>query len=254
MLHHERDRASAFGDDAAQYDRARPSYPPELVDRLMADHPHEVLDVGCGTGIAARLFIDRGAHVFGVEEDARMAAVARESGLDVEISPFESWQPHGRTFDLLISGQAWHWIDPDLGAAKAAEALRSGGRIGLFWNVGMQDPAAVEAIDAAYRAHAPNLEKTSIVTGFFGIDRLSGPGRALEATGAFSDVETASYVWQHRYSRDAWLELLPTHSDHRLLPPEQLDALAAAIGDVIDAVGGHIDVTYETKLLTARRV
>jgi trans-aconitate methyltransferase len=60
VIHQDRRRAGSFGEAAEQYERARPSYPVELVDALMADHPGRVLDVGCGTGKAGRLFAVRG--------------------------------------------------------------------------------------------------------------------------------------------------------------------------------------------------
>ncbi|MFC8820298.1 SAM-dependent methyltransferase, partial [Streptomyces rochei] len=53
--HEVRRMAESFGADAQRYDRARPGYPDALVARIVAGSPgSEVLDVGCGTGIAAR--------------------------------------------------------------------------------------------------------------------------------------------------------------------------------------------------------
>lgn len=91
MLHEDRRRAGSFGEDAEQYDRARPSYPAVLVDDLLSEGAHDVLDVGCGTGKVARLFLARGCDVLGVEPDERMAAVARRHGVVVEIATFEEW-------------------------------------------------------------------------------------------------------------------------------------------------------------------
>lgn len=91
----DRERAEAFGDDPVRYDRARPSYPDELVADLVAEHPARVLDVGCGTGIASRLFRAPGRTVLGIEPDPRMAAVARGYGLEVEEVRFEGWDPGG---------------------------------------------------------------------------------------------------------------------------------------------------------------
>ncbi len=51
-LFEDRSRAESFGSVADLYDRARPSYPPALIDALLADGGRTVLDVGCGTGIA----------------------------------------------------------------------------------------------------------------------------------------------------------------------------------------------------------
>src|SRR5260370_21325662 len=55
--HQAREFAESFGIDAERYDRARPGYPAAMVDRIAAASPGpDVLDVGCGTGIAARQF------------------------------------------------------------------------------------------------------------------------------------------------------------------------------------------------------
>nr|WP_221378823.1 class I SAM-dependent methyltransferase [Actinoplanes polyasparticus] len=163
-----RDRraAESFGVDAPRYDRTRPSYPGELIARLAAPR---VLDVGIGTGIVARQLRATGSHVTGVEPDPRMAAFARDGGFEVEVATFEQWDPRGRTFDAVVAGQTWHWVDPVAGAAKAASVLRPGGRLALFWNAGQPSPAATAAfadiyerllpgsrLAAAYRASAGN--------------------------------------------------------------------------------------------------
>src|SRR5689334_7216277 len=127
----ERRVAESFGVDAARYDRTRPRYPIELIGRLAAP---EILDVGTGTGIVARQLRDAGAHITGVEPDPRMAAFARAHGFQVEVVTFGQWEPRGRTFDVVVAGQTWHWVDPLAGATKAASVLRPGGRLALFWN------------------------------------------------------------------------------------------------------------------------
>ena len=98
------------------------------MNRIVAASPGQaVLDVGCGTGIAARQFQAAGCQVLGVDPDERMAELARRAGLDVEVATIETWDPAGRSFDAVIAGQAWHWVDPVAGAAKAAQAVRPGG-------------------------------------------------------------------------------------------------------------------------------
>ena len=53
--------AESFGIDPERYDRARPRYPEALVARILAASPGpDILDVGCGTGIAARQFRAQG--------------------------------------------------------------------------------------------------------------------------------------------------------------------------------------------------
>jgi SAM-dependent methyltransferase len=135
-LHADRTRAESFGAVAEQYDRSRPPYPAQLIDDLTGGGAPDVLDVGCGTGIASRAFLARGCQVLGVEPDGRMAAVARQRG-----------------------------------------------------------------------------------------------------------VTTTA----------AWLEQLPTHSDHQLLPPERLADLLEAVGAAVDDFGGGFDMTFTTTLACAVR-
>src|SRR5579863_4493112 len=108
QLHEDRTRALSFGGVAALYDQARPTYPPALIDDLMALAPSHVLDVGCGTGKAARLLVERGCDLLGIEPDPSMAAMDLSDGIHVEESTFEEWDAHGRMYDLIDSRQAWH--------------------------------------------------------------------------------------------------------------------------------------------------
>ncbi|HMH92212.1 MAG TPA: class I SAM-dependent methyltransferase, partial [Streptosporangiaceae bacterium] len=120
--HQARHVAESFGSDAERYDRARPRYPDAMVAAIVAASPGpSVLDVGCGTGIAARQFQAAGCRVLGVEPDARMAGLARRFGVEAEVAKFEAWDSGGRAFDVVIAGQAWHWVDPVAGAAQAAQ-------------------------------------------------------------------------------------------------------------------------------------
>jgi SAM-dependent methyltransferase len=252
MLFEDRARAESFGNVARLYDRARPTYPPELVDWLGPDEAPRVLDIGCGTGIAGALFAARGSDVTGVEIDPRMAAVARSKGLEVEVASFEQWDDRGRRFELAISAQAWHWIEPRAGAAKAAAVLSDGGRIACFWNLGDPPAHLRERLAPVYDRLAPDLENYSVVLGNRG-GRSEDTAAALNDSGLFEPAETRRFGWSRAYSTDEWLEFIATHSDHHGLGEQRLDALLDAVGAEIDAVGGSFEYPYETVVVTAKR-
>src|SRR5689334_18393250 len=157
--HQIREVAESFGAHAERYDRARPAYPAALIERLASGR--DVLDVGCGTGIVARQLQAAGCHVLGVDVDERMAEQARRGGLEVEVSTFEAWEPGSRTFDTVVAGQSWHWIDPVAGAAKAARVLRPGGRLAVFWNVFQAPPEIGAAFDDVYHRLLPDFTMVS---------------------------------------------------------------------------------------------
>ncbi|MEV6851640.1 class I SAM-dependent methyltransferase, partial [Actinoplanes sp. NPDC051411] len=257
-VHEQRTTAEAFGAEAARYDRARPSYPPALVARVKAAGPGpSTLDVGCGTGIAARLFRDAGCQVLGVDVDARMATVARESGIECEVAKFEDWDPAGRTFDTLIAAQTWHWIDPAAGAAKAASVLRPGGLIALFWNAFEPPPDIRRAFRDVQSRHLPKAPSPwafegSIADGYARMVATAAAG--LDRTGSFGPVEESRFEWDFTYSTEAWLDVLPTFGGlGSRVPPDLLRALLDDYAEVIDAVGGSFVMHYTTVAGTASR-
>lgn len=249
-MYRNRARAESFGSVAAQYDRSRPPYPDPLILDVAARGARDVLDVGCGTGKASRLLAARGLRVLGVEMDAAMANVARRHGIDVEVSTFEAWDEGGRSFDLITSAQAWHWVDPVEGARKAVRLLRPGGTLALFWNMHELDPAVRQAMDMVYDREAPQLVESARQHG----GRQSHRDAHVTSVGAagFTDVVLRDYPWEHVYARDEWLDLLPTYSDHHLLPGDQLARLLAGVGEVIDGAGGAITAHYSTHAILAR--
>ncbi|HEY3943577.1 MAG TPA: class I SAM-dependent methyltransferase [Acidimicrobiales bacterium] len=253
MLHEDRLRAGSFGEDAEQYDRSRPRYPAALVDRLLSDGARRVLDVGAGTGIVSALFAERGCDVLGVEPDDRMGALARRRGIEIEEATFEDWEDRGRRFDLVVSGQAWHWVDPVRGAAKAASVLHPGGRVGVFWNQGVHRQPLRDALVGSYRRAAPELADHSIVLGFVEGDRVEVAASAIDGNGWFERAEVRDFWWSTRYSTEQWLDQLPTHSDHRTLPPPVLERLVRDVGRTLDGAGGSFEMDYRTWLVTARR-
>jgi SAM-dependent methyltransferase len=252
-LHRDRRRAGSFGDDAERYDRVRPPYPDALFDFLLTTGPVSVLDVGCGTGIAARLLMARGCDVLGLEPDPRMAAVARRRGVPVEEGTIEEWSAGDRRFDLLTAGQAWHWVDPQRGPRRAAAVLRPGGRVGLFWNQAQHHPSVRPALDAAYASHAPALGRQSVLMGRRDVSLYESVAESFRRTGEFDDVAVDVFGHDVDYSGQQWVELAGTHSDHHTLPSAQLATLLAELRSQIDRVGGRVPVHYETTLVSGRR-
>ncbi|MGY1897885.1 class I SAM-dependent methyltransferase [Nocardia gipuzkoensis] len=249
--------AVSFGVDAQRYDQARPGYPDALVARILAGAPGtDVLDVGCGTGIAAGQFQAAGCTVLGVEPDVRMADFARARGLRVEAATFEEWQPGDRMFDAVIAAQSWHWVDPVAGTAKAAAVLRPGGRLAIFGHV-YEPPAEVaDPFAAAYRRVAPDSPlsgqpaRRPLELYRAGYAKIADQ---IRETGQFGDPEQWRFDWQQSCTRDQWLAFLPTTGGLTRLRPDQLAEILDAVGNAIDSLGGSFTMDYTTLAATAAR-
>ena len=255
--HKARRMAESFGVDAQRYDQARPGYPDALVARIVAGSPGPgVLDVGCGTGIAARQFQAAGCAVLGVEPDARMADFARARGLQVDVATFEAWQPAGRRFDAVLAAQSWHWVDAVTGAVKAARVLRPGGWLAIIGHVYEPPIEVAEPFAAAYRRAAPdsplNGQPARRPLDLYQAAYAKFADQIRE-TGQFNDPEQWRFDWEQPYTRDQWLDLLPTTGGLTQLRPDQLAEILDAVGSAIDSLGGRFTLAYTTLAATAVR-
>src|SRR6266508_3421766 len=130
----DRTRLRATFDEAAErYDRARPGYPPAVFDDLAelagVGPGCRVLEIGCGTGQATVPLAERGCQIVAVELGAGLATIAsrnlaRFPDARVVVAAFEDWPLPSAPFDVVVAATAFHWIDPAVRVAKAADALR----------------------------------------------------------------------------------------------------------------------------------
>jgi SAM-dependent methyltransferase len=235
--------------DPERYDRVRPRYPDALVKRIAAAGPR-ILDVGCGTGIAGRQLQAVGCTVLGVEPDARMASFARGRGLEVEVARFEAWEPAGRSFDAVMAASCWHWIDPLAGAAKAAQALRPGGLLAIFWTRVEPPPSLRDEFAAVYRRVLPNSAAPSAADGYSALI-----AQARDAMcGLFAEPDQWRFECERTETRDEWLEGVLTGADVAQLPPAKREELLAGTAAAIDAAGGSVTVRLTTVAVAASRL
>lgn len=132
-----------FSDRVGNYVKYRPGYPPEVLqlfrDEMGLRRDSVVADIGSGTGISARIFLENGNEVFAVEpNDAmRSAAEAELSGFDkfrsIKGTAEDTSLPDG-VADIVIAAQAFHWFRPDETREEFKRILRAGGYAALIWN------------------------------------------------------------------------------------------------------------------------
>jgi len=249
-----------FDRSAIDYDAVRPGYPGALIEDLIAasriPDAGSILEIGCGTGQLTVPLAERGYRVTAVELGR---ALSRLASMNLEPFPnatvvradFERWETAPACYDLVVSSQAFHWIDPAIGYPKAHAALRSSGCLALVWNLfpGSDSPVHC-ALDEEYREYAPQLSRDPGRRSLEGrVERTMGQ---IRASGLFDDPSVHRYPWTATYTTADYLKLLRTFSDHLSLEPSDLERLLTAVGATIDRFDGSIDRPQVATLFLAQ--
>ena len=246
-----------FDDVAHLYDEVRPRYPAEIVEHIVAFAAlpvhGRVFEVGCGTGQMTLPFAQRGYPVVALDQGARLAALAAQHCQpypQVRVVPctFEAWQDAPGSYDLFLSAQAFHWIDPVYGLARAAELLKAGGTIALVWTLDRSQGSAFwQATDPIYNTYNP-VDSSPKPLGSAEIYR-----QALRTSKEFIGMQEVRKAWTRHYTGEAYIKLLHTFSDHRAMPEPNKSRFFEAIAEVIAQMGGEVIRDYETLVLLAKK-
>ena len=140
-----------FSNRVENYIKYRPDYPPEVLD-LFRDEMNlqtasVIADIGSGTGISARLFLENGNRVFGVEPNKSM----REAAEDL-LKNFPNFRSidgtaeettlENESIDFIFAAQAFHWFDKEKTRTEFKRILREKGVTILLWNERQLDSTA----------------------------------------------------------------------------------------------------------------
>lgn len=261
MAAQERDRKRrTFDRVAEQYDRARPGYPRAFFDDFLAlaglAPGARVLEIGCGTGQATLPLAERGLEVTAVELGERLAAVARRKlenyPAHVVVADFETWEPPPDPFDAVLSVNAFHWIDPEVGYEKAHRLLRSDGVLALGGVVHVLpergDTFWVE-VQEDYDAIVPRPENRPPPRP----DDVADLKQPMEASGHFRHLATRRYPCEFRYTAEQYVDLMGTYSPNLLLDADTRDRLFERIRRRIEARPGGAITAYVVFMLNLAR-
>ncbi|MEN3343357.1 MAG: hypothetical protein V7644_2761 [Actinomycetota bacterium] len=237
------------------YDRARPTYPPELLDHVAAFGPR-ILEIGPGTGQATRGLAARGVSVTAVELGARLARAARRNAPEAEIvnADFEVWEPERGDFDAVVAFTAFHWLDPESRYSKAVRLLRPGGTLGVvetalvlpeggdpFWREMQEDYDAVTPSPD----NRPPPDPSEVADLRVEFEQRAG----------LVEVEVRRYRWDVVYDADGWIDVIATYSPNIARAAEVRRELFGRLHARIAArPEGRIAAHYLATLTTGRTI
>jgi len=278
----QRSYGKVFDQVADEYDRHRPTYPDALVDHACEvaalSAGDRVLEIGCGTGQLTRNLLERGLRVSAIEPGDRLIALARQNLGDIGEVEFVNARledtPLPRAhFRAVFSASAMHWIDPDLGWQKAADALAPGGTLALVQYFGLNEPRSADdqqALLSAIAKIAPELAANwpsyrDIETILAGIHERRGNVSEVwawlgsyevardYAARLFDDAQIAAVPKPIEHTADELGALLGTMSFWSRLSPEQREAVKHENRTLYERLGRPIRSSILACAVTARR-
>jgi SAM-dependent methyltransferase len=137
------DPTQRFSSRVENYVRFRPGYPPDVLELLRNEcslTPESIIaDIGSGTGILTRIFLENGNRVFGVEPNDAMRQAGEESLARftrfISIAArAEASTLSDHSVDFVIAAQAAHWFDQPKARQEFRRILQPNGWVVLVWN------------------------------------------------------------------------------------------------------------------------
>jgi ubiquinone/menaquinone biosynthesis C-methylase UbiE len=223
----------AFGSDADAYDRHRPGWPPEAVERALAalevGPESTVLDLAAGTGKLTRELMPSAGRVIAVEPSADMLRQLGEAlpGVDAREGRADAMPLDDASVDAVFVAEAFHWFATPESVAEIARVLRPAGGLALFWNLydwGEEDWLA-DVRGVLGRHLAPAIAAADR-------NRPESWRSAFEgsAFGAFERFEVAHEV---RTDADGLIAHVGTWSHTRMLDEAARDEFLGELRDVV---------------------
>lgn len=137
------DSTERFSNRVENYVKYRPGYPPEVLQLFKSEMNLQkdfvVADVGSGTGISSKIFLENGNRVCGVEPNEAMRKASENFLRDFPnfksvSGTSENTTLENDTVDFIVSAQAFHWFQPEPTRAEFKRILKNRGFVALMWN------------------------------------------------------------------------------------------------------------------------
>ncbi len=232
-----------FGRVADDYDRTRPGYPAAAVEWLVGATPHQVLDLGAGTGKLTAALVAAGHAVVAVDPSPQMLAILRRNipAADAREGSAESVPLPDAAADIVAVAQAFHWFDHASAVREIARVLKPCGRLALVWNLRDESTPWVAELSRA-------IGSTDALP-----DEVAPALRYARTY--FDEFESAQFRHVQRLDRDTLLGLVMSRSYVAIRPAGERDTICAAVGELFDrfAEPDGLTLPYVTHCFRATR-
>ena len=246
-----RDPAARFSDRAEDYVKYRPHYSPEVAHALQEacdlQPDHLIADVGCGTGLLAKIFLDIGNRVIGVEPNPEMRRAGEEylasyPNFSMVDGCAEATTLPDASVGFVLAGQAFHWFQPLATRAEFARIVKPGGWAALIWHDRNVDSTPfLRAYEDFVRRHSIDYDQVchTYLASYAALEHFFAPNKMM-------------LIQQHNQQQLDFDGLRGRLLSSSYIPKsgEPYEAMSRELPQLFSshAADGHIVLQYDTKI------
>jgi SAM-dependent methyltransferase len=236
-------RARTFDEIAELYAKGRGETDAQILDDLFSlsgidAATARILEIGCGAGQATLPLARRGCGIVGIEMGANLAHIARARlaafpQVSIVNTRFEDWQRDEYLVDMVLSVDAWHWLDPRTCYTKAADALKPHGILAIARTLHIYPPG----FDSFFAEIQSSYEQIGVGTMPWpppAPSQIPDLREELASSGCFNNIQITRRIREQQFTADRYIAFLATTSDHRLMAAAKRERLFAEMRRLID--------------------
>jgi SAM-dependent methyltransferase len=213
-----------------------------------------MLEIGCGTGKATVQFASRGYMIDCIDPGKRLVSFAKRNckswpNVTFSVGRFEEMVSGQASYDLVLSAQSFHWVDPKVRLLKASQLLRTSGCLTLLYNYpGKKKDRVMESLTEAI-----GHESDGKLQGWDYMEEIANWKKEIADSGLFTRVTILRHRWVNRYSAETYAGLFRTYSDFLSLPKKVQKKILVRMREIIKRNGGSVYRSYDSILIHAKK-
>ena len=251
-----RNLKTSFKKSGNLYQKARREYPHKLIkyikDKVKIEKESKVLDIGCGTGKSTIPFAKSGCSILGIDISRDMVKEAKKNSRKYEnlyyrFGSFESLKLPKNSFDVVLAGASFHWLNPKTCYKKTHIILKDKGYLAIFWNSPVFRKSKVvrelkkifEKEVKDFPADYEKIEKEFL--------------KNIKGSKLFEKVEFNKFSVNERFSKKQFIELVNTYAWVISLNKNKRKILLEQIKDMLKKYKEPIVFPKEYKVIIAKK-